>query len=56
MDKEASQKLWRITLERSSGLIEAYCVEAETLHKAFIKFNEAFSPYSMVGLHIVEAK
>lgn len=56
MDEKASQKLWRITLERSSGLIEAYCVEAETLYKAFTKFNEAFSPFGMVGLHITEAK
>ena len=49
-------KTWQFIVERPSGAIELFYIEAVTLYEAFHRFCEAYFPWNMVGLHITEVK
>ncbi len=53
--KHVKDKTWQITVERSSGSVDEYLINAGTLPEAFAHFSEIFFPWNMVGISISEA-
>ena len=53
--KHVKEKTWQITVERSSGSVDEYLINAVTLPEAFARFKEIMFPWNLVGISISEA-